>query len=321
MGDREILLADPTMLRLYELIRRLAGADLSVLIHGETGSGKEHAAFALHHESGRRRGPFVPVNCAALPENLVESELFGHEQGAFTGADRAKAGLLETADGGTIFLDEIGELSPSVQAKLLRALENGRVMRLGSSEERKVDVRVVAATNRDLEQACEDGSFREDLYFRIASAVVTLPALRERPREIPVLARRFLESARPDGALELSSEVLSVLARYPWPGNVRELKNAMEYLAATCLEEEVKSAHLPPRIASWAGSAPVMSSPEPTPATFRPIGEELEELERQRMMQALDAADGVQTQAAKLIGMPLRTFVFKLKRYGLRPER
>ncbi|MFO0755026.1 MAG: sigma 54-interacting transcriptional regulator [Byssovorax sp.] len=335
LGDRAVLLADPAMLRLYDLIRRLAHSDLPVLVLGETGAGKENAAAAVHAWSPRAGKSLVTLNCAALPENLVESELFGYERGAFSEAKAAKPGLLERADGGTVFLDEVGELSLGTQAKLLRALEMKRITRLGDVREREVDFRVVAATNRDLEAEQKAGRFREDLLFRLSAAVVHLPPLRDRPREIPLLARRFLASARrPEGAPPrvLSDAAMARLCAYPFPGNVRELKNAMEYAAATAESEVVEPRNLPPRILARTGdeapvdAPPVTPKPVPpevseapggAPRAFRPIGEELRDLERARMIEALDATGGVQTRAAELISMPIRTFVLKLKQYGI----
>ncbi|WP_438035659.1 sigma 54-interacting transcriptional regulator [Sorangium sp. So ce204] len=340
VGEREVVLADPAMIRVFELIRRLAASDLSVLVLGETGAGKENAAAALHHWSARASKPMITLNCAALPETLVESELFGYERGAFSDARAPKAGLLERAHGGTVFLDEIGELPLGAQAKLLRALEAKRITRLGDVREREVDFRVVAATNRDLEAERRAGRFREDLLFRLSTAVVELPPLRHRPREVPILARLFLAEARARGGkapLELSEAALSTLASYGFPGNVRELKNAMEYAAATAEGEAVELWNLPDRIAGRGPAAPAgegapaggrapssppgaPSPPQGAPSSaprFRPIAEELKELERRRMQEALEATGGVQTRAAELIGMPTRTFVFKLKQYGL----
>jgi DNA-binding NtrC family response regulator len=324
LGERTILVADPAMLKLFELVKRLARSDLPVLITGETGVGKESAAWAVHHGSKRAGERFVPVNCAALPENLVESELFGYEKGAFSGAQQAKPGLLELAAGGTLFLDEVGELPATAQAKLLRVLEEKKLMRLGATRELDVDLRVVAATNRDLEAEVEAGRFRRDLFFRLSGATVTLPPLRDRPRELGILIRAFLTEACKK--LErtppsLSRGALAALAGYSWPGNVRELKNTMEFVAAAA-EEVVAPHHLPSRIARV--DAPPPEPPKPTPKSddgappaFRVLADEIEELERTRLREALEAAAGVKAQAARLIGMPLRTFVAKLKQYGI----
>ncbi|HVQ26774.1 MAG TPA: sigma-54 factor interaction domain-containing protein, partial [Planctomycetota bacterium] len=195
LGERSMLIADSAMVQLFELLRRLAASPLPVLIHGETGVGKENAAWAVHHWSPRAAQPFVALNCAALPESLVESELFGYERGAFSGADKPRAGLFERASGGTVFLDEVAELSLPIQAKLLRALDQKRIVRLGDSREREVDLRVVAATHRVLSEEVKAGRFREDLFFRLSAAVVQLPPLRDRPRELPLLAGAFLAEA------------------------------------------------------------------------------------------------------------------------------
>ncbi|AUX45254.1 Fis family transcriptional regulator [Sorangium cellulosum] len=320
VGGREIVLADAAMIRVFELIRRLAASDLSVLVLGETGAGKENAAAALHHWSDRAGMPMITLNCAALPETLVESELFGYERGAFSDARAPKPGLLERAHGGTVFLDEVGELPLGAQAKLLRALEARRITRLGDVREREVDFRIIAATNRDLEVERREGRFREDLLFRLSTAVVELPPLRHRPREVPILARLFLAGARArvgKQALELSEAALAKLAAYTFPGNVRELKNAMEFAAATAESDVVELWNLPDRIVGREAAAPPSSGAPSTPARFRPIADELKEIERRRMQEALEATGGVQTRAAELIGMPARTFVFKLKQYGI----
>jgi two-component system, NtrC family, response regulator AtoC len=329
LGERSMLVADPAMLQLYALIRRLAASDLPVLVSGETGVGKENAAFAVHHWSRRTEGPFITLNCAAMPEGLVESELFGHEKGAFTGAAAAKAGILESANGGTVFLDEVGELPLAVQAKFLRALESKRITRVGDVRERPIDIRLVAATHRDLELEVKEGRFRQDLYFRLSAATVVLPPLRERPREIPLLARSFLAQAcKALGRREMTmaADTLQVLSRYGWPGNVRELRNLMDYAAAAVPEDVLEPHHLPARVtgsASKEESEPSASpAPEALPAagaprSFQPLAEEIRELERRRMEEALQAADGVQSRAAALIGMPIRTFSFKLKQLGI----
>lgn len=332
IGSQTILLADTAMIRIFDLIRRLAASDLPVLVLGETGAGKENAAAAVHEWSPRAAKPFVTLNCAAIHETLLESELFGYEQGAFSDGRAAKPGLLERASGGTVLLDEIGDLAPSAQAKLLRALEAKQITRLGDVREREIDIRVVAGTNRDLAAECRAGRFREDLLFRLSAAVVELPPLRHRPREVPILSRHFVATAcaragRP--ALELSEAALYKLASYSWPGNVRELKNAVEFAVATAEGASIEPWDLPDRITGRAPSsarpeepsAPPASSDRPAaPRRFRPIAEELRELERGRMLEALEETGGVQSRAAELISMPLRTFALKIKQYGISPR-
>jgi len=329
LGERSVLIADPPMVEVYERLRRLAASAIPVLINGETGTGKENAAFALHHWSPRVRGPFVTQNCAALPEGLAESELFGHERGAFSGADKARAGRFEQASGGTFFLDEIAELSLANQAKLLRVLDQKRVVRLGDSREREVDVRVVAATHRTLPEEVKAGRFREDLYFRLSAATVCLLPLRDRPRELPLLAGTFLAqacSAHGRPPLRLSAAAMRALGAHSWPGNVRELRNAMEAVAAEQPETTaiVEPSHLP----AWArdlddpdggaeSGAEEPQGTQPDLRSFRPLAEEVRQLERQRMSEALEATGGVQTRAARLLGMPIRTFSFKLRQYRL----
>lgn len=322
LGSSTTLLADPAMVRLYELLRRLARSVLPVLIIGETGTGKENAASAVHHFSPRRSGPLVSINCAAIPENLFESELFGHVRGAFSGATADKPGRLESASGGTVFLDEVGELPLPAQAKLLRALESGMVTPVGSVRERKLDCRLVAATNRELEAETRLGRFREDLFFRLAAATVTLPPLRERPAEIPLLAQRFLDDACRKlrrSPLGISESTRALLLGHPFPGNVRELRNLMDYCAATVTEEQIAPGHLPGRFVGQPEPARTKPALEPaSPPTFRSLADEVSELEQRRMREALEVTRGNQKRAAQLIGMPLRTFVSKLKQYGLR---
>jgi transcriptional regulator with GAF, ATPase, and Fis domain len=327
IGPHDIVLADPAMIRIYELARRLARSDLPILIQGETGAGKELAAATIHQASGRR-GELVSINCAAIPDMLAESELFGHDKGAFTGAVSTKPGQLEMADGGTVFLDEIGDLSPRIQAKLLRVLETKELTRVGDVKPRPTNIRVVAATNRNLEADVETGRFRRDLFFRLAAAQLVLPPLRDRPRELSVLAHQMLDDACTGlgrTQVGISVAAMQALYLYRWPGNVRELKNAMRFAAAALPDSslEIDTWHLPSSVTSTASaadtpkSAPRESMPASNGRPFRPIADELRELERCRIVEALAATNGIQNQAAALIEMPLRTFVTKLKRYAI----
>jgi DNA-binding NtrC family response regulator/pSer/pThr/pTyr-binding forkhead associated (FHA) protein len=331
----DLIVADPAMLRMVALLDRLSKTDLPVLVCGETGTGKELAATALHRWSARRDRPLVVRNCAALPEALAESELFGHEKGAFTGAAAQKLGILEHGDGGTVFLDEIGELSLAIQAKLLRALETKRITRVGGVGEHPIDLRIVAATNRDLTEEVKAGRFRQDLLFRIGGATVWLPPLRDRRREIPILAQRFLADAcRRAGrdAMTISVEAMQLLLDFRWPGNVRELRHVMEFVAAAHDEPAVAAWHLverlggegrPSRRHAGSDAAPTGDAAPPIPPPpggFSSIEDEIRELESTRMAQALAAASGNQTAAAELIKMPLRTFQAKAKVYGLRQK-
>jgi two-component system response regulator AtoC len=341
VGGQAIVVADPAMSRLFLLIERLASSDLPVLVCGETGTGKEICATALHAWSARRDRPLVTLNCAALQETLVESELFGHERGAFTGAVGAKPGLLERGTGGTVLLDEVGELSASAQAKLLRVLETKRVQRLGDVREREIDIRIVAATNRNLDVEVREGRFRQDLFFRLSGGMLWLPPLRDRRRELTILAQTFLADACARGGREpmaISDATMRALAAYSWPGNIRELKNLMDYAAAAVPEPMLEPSHIAARLGG-AGATPtrdldgwplepmepmdtgVFSVPTPgSPPRFRPIDEEVRELERSRMAAALGVTGGNQTKAAELIGMALRTFQTKVKQYGLSPS-
>ena len=321
LGEAKMLVADPEMSEACALLEQLASSPISVLVTGETGVGKELAALLLHRRSGRS-GRFVGVNCAAIAEGLAESELFGHARGAFTGAQQSRVGLVEAADGGTLFLDEVAELSPTLQAKLLRVLETRTVVRLGEVEPRPVDVRVVGATHRDLEAEVEQGKFRRDLLYRLAGAQVLLPPLRRRVGEILPLAQSFLARAAQGRPLKLDADVEEMLVAYTWPGNVRELRHAIEYAAATCSGTVVTPAHLPTRIreppAPRASSSPSIPSASSASSSFRAIADEVRDLEKRRIEEALEAADGNKTKAASLIGMPIRTFSEKIKHYGIR---
>ncbi|MBI2897997.1 MAG: sigma 54-interacting transcriptional regulator [Deltaproteobacteria bacterium] len=322
-GSRAVVV-DQVTRRVFDLARRVAKGRIPVLIKGDTGTGKEILAEHVQSCSPRAARPFVRVNCAALPEPLLEAELFGYEKGAFTGAHRSKPGLFEAADGGTLLLDEVGELPAGQQAKLLRALEDGTVRRLGSLEDRKVDVRLIAATNRDLEQACARGTFRSDLYFRLSGAVVTMPPLRERPGDLLALAHRFLsDGSDPSGHATLEPETEAALLRHSWPGNVRELRNAMERAVLLTNDGSVRPEHLPERV-RLSALGPVIPPPGDAvhAATSRKsVRDELREVERVRIVEALEACDGNQTRAARMLDMPRRTLVAKLASLGLSRRR
>lgn len=330
IGPHEVLIADGAMQGIYGLLERLARSPIAVLIQGETGTGKEIAATALHVWS-KRSGRFVAQNCAALPETLAESELFGHEKGAFTGAISAKAGLLEQAAQGTLLLDEVGELSLLVQAKLLRALETQKIVRLGGQREIAVDVRIVAATHRDLEADVAQGRFRQDLFFRLVAARVHLPPLRDRRREIPLLLRHFVRRAAQRLQLpppEFSEAALALLLSYGFSGNVRELRNVCDYVVATTQTGIVTTADLGAALRASAIPATATNTPIATPPQstallgpkFRNLEDEIRALEQRRMLEALAETEGVQNKAAELLGMPVRTFAHKMKQYGLRPK-
>jgi DNA-binding NtrC family response regulator len=285
-----------------------------LLVVGETGAGKEVLAQAVHRWSPRAARPFVPINCAAFSETLVESELFGHERGAFTGAAQAKVGLIEAADGGTLFLDEIGEMPLSVQAKLLRVIETRQLLRIGATKAHAVDVRFVAATNRDLEEEVAEKRFREDLYFRLHVIALEVPPLRERPEEIEGLARLFLERlAEPLGrpAPQLSGEAIEHLRSYVWPGNVRELRNVMERAFVLCNGPVILPEHLPLEKMSRSRAAAPAHTAAPAP------GRSLKEIERDAIVDALARCRGNQTRAAELLGMPRRTFCKRMNEYQI----
>ena len=326
VGEHDVVVADPAVRAVYQLIRaHLADARIPVLIHGETGVGKELVAVALHEWSRRREGPFVTLNCAAVPDTLVDSVLFGHRRGAFTGADGDRLGLFRTAHGGTLFLDEIGEMSEHAQSKLLRVLETQRVRPVGDTDEVGVDVRVVAATNRSLRKEVEKGRFRKDLYFRLRGAPLKIPPLRERPADLVVLAEKFLLDACIEAGrapTKMSEEFVAELRGCRWPGNVRELESAMSYLGIVVEQPVLQKRHFE----LWSGaSADLLTDSLLTGSLvgtagqtdFRPIAEEIAELERDRMRRALVATRGRRNEAAALIRMPLRTFTTKLKAYGL----
>jgi transcriptional regulator with GAF, ATPase, and Fis domain len=317
LGERTALVADTIMLHVYTQLRRLAQSHLSVLITGETGTGKELAASAVHAWSKRQKGPFISINCAALPESLAESELFGHDRGAFSGAARDKMGLFERASGGTVFLDEIGDLPLAIQPKLLRVLETQRVMRLGATRERPVDVRVVAATHHDLAAAVQAGRFRQDLFYRLSAAVIQMPPLRARQREALLLARRFLVEACASLGREVPVMAVDAeerLKAHHWPGNVRELKNLMESIAAL-VDGPVTAAHVADGLTRTPSFAPAPGDEAPDGLSYD-LKAAQGQLERRSIEAALEATGGNKTRAAKMLNMPLRTLMWKLKRLG-----
>jgi two-component system response regulator AtoC len=308
-----VAVADDAMIQVFELVRKVAATPTTVLILGETGVGKEVVAEQIHRQSPRAKGPFVRLNCGSLPETLLESELFGHERGAFTGAEQRKIGYLEAADGGTLFLDEIGELAPTMQTRLLRVLENRRVMRVGGREEIAVDVRILAATNRNLGDEVQAGRFREDLYFRISAFEIAVPPLRERPVEIGLLAELFTRQfAQRLGVAPpvIRPEATAALARHRWPGNVRELRNAIERALVMADGGEVRLEDLPDSVRRGDAAA--------APATGAAIRDELADLELRRIEEAMAAEKGNQTRAAKRLGISRRTLIYKLEKYGLK---
>lgn len=318
---------------LREQARRAARSDISVLILGETGTGKEVLARYIHEASPRAAGPFVALHCAALSDSLLEAELFGHEKGAFTGASTARAGLFEAAHGGTVLLDEIGEIPASTQVKLLRVLEERVVVRLGARTPTPVDIRFLAATHRDLEAEVERGAFREDLFYRIAGLTLTVPSLRERREEIGTLARAFLEEAsRKMGRAApptLSPAALEAMHRHVWPGNVRELKNAMERAAVLADGPVVLPEHLPPRVVAKGARETnrpvanlVVQGADAGLTTLDQINTAKKTLERQCVEEALEACGGNQTRAAEQLGISRRALVTKIEAYGLtRPRK
>ncbi|MAI32804.1 MAG: sigma-54 dependent transcriptional regulator [Rubripirellula sp.] len=303
-GDSQLVGTGPAMERVFKLISKVAPTDSSVLIRGETGCGKELVARALHDSSLRAEQPMVAVNCGALPENLIESELFGHCRGAFTGADTARTGLFEVADGGTIFLDEIGELPLSMQAKLLRVLETGDIRRLGDNQIVNVNVRVVCATHRDLEQMVEEGTFREDLMFRINTFEIGVPALRERPEDIPVLARHLLRRHRSDGSDDalFTDLAMQELREHQWPGNVRELANVIEHAAILCESMPIGTEDLPRHFGKRQLRKEIRDA---SPMTLR-------ELESLAIAKAVERHEGNKPAAAAELGVSLKTLYNKL---------
>ena len=305
--------ASPQMQRVYALIKQAAESEITVLIRGESGTGKELVAKSFHFNSARKTGPFLAINCAAIPEALIESELFGHERGAFTGATRQKIGAFERAAGGTILLDEIGDMQPALQAKLLRVLQEREISRVGGTVTIPVDIRVIAATNKDLEHAVRAGAFREDLFYRLAAFPVAIPPLRERREDIFPLAKHFLEkhAERSDKTISgISTAALRLLLQYDWPGNVRELENAIEHAVVLETTDVLQASNLPPQF------SPVVQSDL---ASSRVLP--LAEVERRALIRALEASDNKIAEAARALGIDRATLYRKLKKYDLSTKR
>jgi two-component system, NtrC family, response regulator PilR len=305
------------MQAIFSLIERIARTTSTVLVHGESGTGKELIARAIHFASPRSARRFLSINCGAMPENLLESELFGHERGAFTGAVRDKKGLFQEADRGTLFLDEIGEMTPTMQVKLLRAIQEKIVRKVGGTEEEPVDVRIIAATNQDLEARIQSGDFREDLYYRINVLPIHLPPLRQRREDIPLLVEFFLQKCCREMDLplrQISIEAMHILESYDWPGNVRELENLIERVLALSHAETITTRDLPVHLlTNRRASSDLIQLPE----EGLDLEAYLESIRTQLMIEALERTNGVQTQAAELLGMSFRSFRYYAKKAGI----
>jgi len=311
-GFEGIVGNNPRMLRLIDTLRHIAPTDATVLVYGESGTGKELVARAIHNNSPRRQGRFVALNCGALSEGILESELFGHEEGAFTGATTARQGRFEYANRGTMLLDEVGDMPPSTQVKLLRVLEQNEIVRVGSNAPIHVDVRIIAATHRRLEDLVKEGTFREDLYFRLKVVTLHIPPLRERKADIPLLATHFLKelsAAHHKEIAEITPEARRRLAQYDWPGNVRELRNCIEHMVVVTTDPILDDHDLPDHILPGEG---------PTAQPQALVGISIAEAERELIKNTLSMVDGNRVEAAKILGIGERTLYRKLKEYELR---
>lgn len=335
--DGEIIGQSTSLAEVFHTLQKVAPTDSTVLVTGESGTGKELLVRALHHQSLRRDKPFVPINCGAIPKELLESELFGHEKGAFTHAIKTRLGRFEIAEGGTVFLDEIGEMDLLLQVKILRVLQEREIERVGGQGTKKVDVRIIAATNRDLETEVAAGRFREDLYYRLNVIPLHLPALRERGEDVLLLSEHFLErfcAVKKRPRLNLSHDVQRVLEAYPWPGNVRELENLSERLSILCEGDVVQLEDLPPKILNQVGNVMELPPPKPRPvfaprtgfawptiADMREQGYGLKEFfdtaEEKLLLEALELAGGVKNQAAEILGIKRTTLIEKLKKRNM----
>lgn len=311
----------PAMKEVFKELVRVGQSKATVLLRGESGTGKELIAKLIHENSPRVGKPFIKVNCAALSETLLESELFGHEKGAFTGAIQTRKGRFELADGGTIFLDEIGDLPLPVQVKLLRVLQEMEFERVGGVETLSVDVRTIAATHRELENAILDGTFRQDLYYRLNVVPIRLPPLRERREDIPLLISHFLEKFNKENSkkVSLSNEMIQLLIQYDWPGNVRELENCMERLVVLAEEESVNLKNIPPAIETYFNDIQKVTVP-PRSSKRITLAETMQGMEQEALQKALERCGWVQAKAARLLGMTPRQVAYKIKKYNLCPQ-
>ncbi|TAN41905.1 MAG: sigma-54-dependent Fis family transcriptional regulator [Nitrospirae bacterium] len=300
--NKKIISRSPLMLEILESVKKIALTDFPVLIMGESGTGKELIALAVHDSSQRYDGPFIPINCGAIPENMIESELFGHEKGAFTGALVRKPGLLELASNGTLFLDEIGELDQGLQTRLLRVLETGRFFRVGGTREVQVNVRYVAATNRDIKAGVDKGNFRADLYYRISALTLHIPPLRQRQGDVPLLVEYFLKNNPAFRNKQFSGDALQILQHYAWPGNVRELQNIVHRAALLSRDELIAASDLPSDL---------------VPAPPLPAHMKLEEIEKNHILAVIREAGGQKGKAAELLGIDPKTLYRKLRAYRI----
>ncbi|MFH1218130.1 MAG: sigma-54 dependent transcriptional regulator [Pseudomonadota bacterium] len=308
------------LLELFDIIEKVCDTNATVLIQGESGTGKELIAQALHYGSERKNGPFVPVNCGAIPAELLESELFGHEKGAFTHAIRTRLGRFELADGGTVFLDEVAEMSPLLQVKLLRVLQEKQFERIGGTKTIVSDFRVIAATNRDLDQEVAEGRFREDLYYRLTVIPIKAPPLRNRLSDIPLLVEYFVDRfnrSKKRAISRIDEDVMGFLFQYSWPGNVRELENVMERMVILCQDDRITCNDLPMKIR--ASEKKIESRGEIPPQGFC-LSREVAEFEKRLILQALDQSKWVKNRAAKLLDVNRTTLLEKMKRHGIGKE-
>jgi len=310
VGSMDLIGQSAAMRKVFELVEKVAPSKASVAITGESGTGKEVVARAVHNLSPRREKPFIAVNCASIPSGLIESEMFGHERGAFTGADQRRPGVFELAHGGTLFLDEVGEIPVELQAKLLRVLEEGKLRRVGGKVELEVDVRVLSATNRDLKAEIKAGRFREDLFFRLNVFQIALPPLRERKEDIPILAQHFIDKFNADSGKKVSGaapDALEILKSYEWPGNIRELRNCVERAVILCDGELIRREHLPP---DMAGRTPEKQA-------FKiPFGLTLDTVEKEYILGSLQRNGGNKARTAEILGVSEKTLYNKLNRYA-----